>query len=645
MRLSKEEWKILGGLILIILVFSGLLFYDLNKKQSFGNRQIIGLITFKKNVVQRKFDSQVTWAQVEQNSPLANRDTVLSSDFSDAVIKLSDGTEIQVDENTMLYLEMSGKDANINFSDGSIKIKKGSSGDLKIKSKDTTIDVGKGDIKLEKSKDKDLNLFVNEGTATVNDGKSSKQIGKEQQAEFGKDGVNVKNIGLTLISPENQKTEYLSSRSVHFQWKKSNEIKSSSIEVSKRRDFSGKMKKISSENSSANVSLDDEGTYYWRVVGVNEKTNLKEFSETRKLTIYKKDELKLLSPSDGGVIYFTGESPKIDFNWKGSNREGGYKLQLSKSQNFSEILHSYDVKSNYFSLDNLREGKYFWRVSSKSVVGALEEKTSPRQFSVLKRTSFESPSLLSPKNNKEFSLNATAKNGVNLSWMHSSPEILKTLVQIAKDKKFSNVIQSQTVISNSYRLQGAIGEGEFFWRVKGISKTGKETNFSEMFSFRIEGKTQKDIRETKDSLNEEKDSSKNKKTDSEKKSKETSTLKAISPVNSEVDVAKDKAIKLKWTKQDGAKFYLVKIYDLQKKSGKPVFQEEVDSTSVTFTDLSLIEEGNFTWTVSAKKGDGDNLGKEIKSKFKIVAKSRLKNLKPSDIKFISPKTIYKEGQK
>lgn len=560
MRLSKEEWQILGGLLLIIFVFSGLLYYDLNKKQSFGNRQIIGLVTFKKNVVQRKFDSQVTWAQVEKNSPLANRDTVLSSDFSDAVIQLNDGTEIQVDENTMLFLEMSGKNTNINFSDGSIKIKKGSSGDLTIQSKDKTIDVEKGDIKLEKSKDRNLNLYVNEGTATVKDGKSSKQIGKEQQAEFGKDGVSVKNTVISLVSPENQKTEYISSRSVNFKWKKNSEIKSSSIEISKRRDFSGKTRKIDSGNSSATISLEDEGTYYWRVVGINEKTNQKEYSETRKLTVFKKDELKLLSPLDGSVVYFSSSLPKIDFNWKGFAREGGYKFQISKTQSFSEIFRSVDVKSNYFSIDSLQEGKYFWRILSKSVTGS-EEKSATRQLIIAKRAA-ESP---------------------------------QTEEQGKKDLAESS---------------------------------------------QAKDKSKKDLREPSS-----KDLSKEKKSNLDPKTKETKTMKAISPVNSEVDVAKEKAIRFKWSKQEGAKSYIVKIYDLQKKNMKPVFQEEVNSTNLTFTDLSLLGEGNFAWTVYAKNSSGENVGNEIKTNFRIVAKSRLKNLKPTDIKFTSPKTIYKEGQK
>jgi hypothetical protein len=43
-----------------------------------------------------------------RNSPLRDKDTIKTYPESDALIKLNDGTEIQVDENTMIYLDFTG---------------------------------------------------------------------------------------------------------------------------------------------------------------------------------------------------------------------------------------------------------------------------------------------------------------------------------------------------------------------------------------------------------------------------------------------------------------------------------------------------------------------------------------------------------
>ncbi|MCC6275327.1 MAG: FecR domain-containing protein, partial [Leptospiraceae bacterium] len=608
--LSKEEWRILGALVAVIVIFSGLLYYDLNKKQSFGNRMIIGTITFKKNIVQRKFDSQVTWARVEQNSPLANRDTVLSSDFSDAVIQLKDGTEIQVDENTMLFLEILGEDANIDFATGSIKVKKKESGgDLKIKSKEATIQVGTGDIKLEQSKDKDLNLFVNEGVATVNDGKTSQKLSKEQQAEFGKDGVNVQKIGLRPISPENQKFEYLTDRSLAFQWAKSDEFSSTVLELSKRRNFDPALKKIHTSGSSVSVPFDSEGTYYWRVTGINQKTNKKETSESRKITITKKETVKLISPHDGNVISFNSDLPKIDFNWKKMSSANGYKLELSKSKNFSEIFQSYDLTSNSFSVENLKEGKYFWRISIKSAVsGAVEEKTSPFSFSIVKKNELDSPVPIAPKDGKVFSTFSVQKNGISFSWSQPSSEIVKSVIQIAKDEKFFEKILTEKVSANSFKLQSVNSGGQFFWRVKGISSSGKETGFSKMMGFHIsQSKEDETKSKTKieDPQSQKHSRSVTEKDETEKEKKHTFGLKANYPVDTEVDLFKEKALKLSWNRQSGAESYTVKIYNANKKSTKPIFEQELNSTHLTITDLSIVEEGEFFWTISPKMKSGE----------------------------------------
>ncbi|MCE9500863.1 MAG: hypothetical protein K8R21_10250, partial [Leptospira sp.] len=75
----SPEWRLLTILSTTAILFTIVFFCDLNRSQSFGTRKIIGNITFKKNTVQRKFDNQVVWGNLENESPLSNKDSIRSA--------------------------------------------------------------------------------------------------------------------------------------------------------------------------------------------------------------------------------------------------------------------------------------------------------------------------------------------------------------------------------------------------------------------------------------------------------------------------------------------------------------------------------------------------------------------------------------
>ena len=81
----------------IISSFSYLFYADITKKMTIGDAELVGSITFKKKVAQRKYSSQVVWEDIDQNSPVYNNDSIRTSQLSEAVIILNDGTKINVD--------------------------------------------------------------------------------------------------------------------------------------------------------------------------------------------------------------------------------------------------------------------------------------------------------------------------------------------------------------------------------------------------------------------------------------------------------------------------------------------------------------------------------------------------------------------
>ncbi|MEM7180995.1 MAG: FecR domain-containing protein [Spirochaetota bacterium] len=163
---SKKEWLLPTVLIANIVVFASLFFYDLNSSIGIGSRKEIGFVTFKKNAIQRKFDSSVVWINVGSNSPLANRDTLRTFENSDAVITLKNGTEIDVDQNSMIYIDIKDSKPKIKFEEGSIQVRKNkqnATSGITIESGGNLIKVGDAEAKIEKLAGEDLALYVNKG--------------------------------------------------------------------------------------------------------------------------------------------------------------------------------------------------------------------------------------------------------------------------------------------------------------------------------------------------------------------------------------------------------------------------------------------------------------------------------------------------
>jgi len=172
MKLSSSDFWTLGISAVIIAAFSVLLYADFAKKIEVDGAEQIGTITFKREVAQRRYQAQVVWEEVKQSYPVYNNDSIRTSDNSEAVIHLLDGTDINVDENSMIMLSALAEGININFAHGSIsanreRVAGAAVAAITIRSNDTTVSIDRSNIQLSQLDNMELDLTVSEGTARV----------------------------------------------------------------------------------------------------------------------------------------------------------------------------------------------------------------------------------------------------------------------------------------------------------------------------------------------------------------------------------------------------------------------------------------------------------------------------------------------
>ena len=72
----------------------------------------------------------------------------------------------------------------------------------------------------------------------------------------------------------------------------------------------------------------------------------------------------LVSPANDETFPFGSVPPRVSFVWDASGDNQGYHFVLAGDSQFQEIIHEGRVEDNRFTHGNLKQGDYFWRVSS-----------------------------------------------------------------------------------------------------------------------------------------------------------------------------------------------------------------------------------------------------------------------------------------
>lgn len=495
MKFWINDKLVMGASALIISTFSVLLYADFHKKIDAGSLKQIGTITFKREVAQRKYQAQVVWESIEQNFPVFNNDSIRTSDLSEAVIHLLDGTDINVDENSMIMLSTLEGGININFDHGSISANRsGVQGAdiaaINIKSQDATVSIDKSNIQLTQLENKELDLTVSDGTAKVKSGKEETIVKSSEKALISADRKDTKVLKLLFNLKEPAPNSYslveTPKSEVFFNWELSGNFRNITLEVSRDRSFS---KIIASKknlvlNSDKNTL--EAGVYYWRISALNEDNKAVEYSEARKFNLIYRKPVKLVTPSADEVIKHSSSQNSVSFRWTEDELASEYTLEISQDNDFNSVINRINTPLKNITIDNFTAGRYFWRITSSITIGGekIFKTGSPSVFSIDKAGVVDPPKLISPAINDKIDVSAVKSKGLVLSW-NNDPAFSSYQVELAFDKDFTNRILVQQRKVNFAEIKTDISAGRYFWRVEGILKSGEKAPHSETGEFEI----------------------------------------------------------------------------------------------------------------------------------------------------------------
>jgi hypothetical protein len=462
--------------ITAIITSLSLFYVDYTGKVDAGDLKEVGVITFKRLVAQRKYTKQVVWEEVETNTPVYNHDSIRTANESDAVIRLNDGTEIKLAENSLIVLSFAKEEFDIQFKQGEVLANRDNVTDpgakkLNISSEGTKVSVTEGDLSLS-GKGKDLNITVTKGNASINAAGVNRVLGVNQKAIVGGGRLDLVELNLKLISPSPHKYFLTTTKSkkIDFTWERVKKNVDLFFEVSPRRKFNRFITKKLVRGSSRSLNL-RTGNYYWRLRGVNRKTKKTTYSETRRFSVVSEKPVVLIAPRNNSVISYKSEMPPVKFKWLESSIASSYDLTVATDPEMKKTIKNINMTGTRLVISDLAKGTYYWRVNAKTRLGGevFNSPTAVNKLMINQNLKVEPPVLIYPSDNRNINQLILARKNITFTW-RKNPEIKKTLFAIAREKEFKSVIFSSESKKNFNRFQKELPLGSYYWRVTGYAK-------------------------------------------------------------------------------------------------------------------------------------------------------------------------------
>lgn len=495
---KKTRFKSLFRDFFVILIclsaagfFAYLFWQDLNSFTVRSDKSEVGTISFKHNVAQRKFDDRVVWERIANGTKLYYGDTIRTSDLSEAILTLNDGTVVDLGENTMIQVaSFAGGGIQISISGGDIQVDSTTStSSVSLRLDDgSLVNVGAGSSLAAKSDSENgiHNVEVKNGSAqiTTESGETA-ELGYGESVNVEK-GRELQKNAVTVIYPPkelkilNTKDDFIP---VRFEWKSSDEG-SVTVQTSYSRDFT---KIVTSKEISDSSSVEmrvANGIVFWRVF--TKKT--KDSPITGKLTVEKLTPAKGLSPANSAVFSYRNALPRLSFRWEGNEFAERYRVFVSSTPDMKNVLVDSEVTGNFVTVDSLESGDYWWQVTPYYSVNNLGYSGSSDAipFKIIRSQEIRRPELTVPADNTQIIYKESI--GTNFIWKSELKDASFEL-SIARDYDFNNVVYSVSTSETRFTHEfspSELRDGIYYWKIlRKSSDPDDKSPESEIRAFRV----------------------------------------------------------------------------------------------------------------------------------------------------------------
>ncbi|MDA3901366.1 MAG: FecR domain-containing protein [Spirochaetes bacterium] len=460
--------------LIAITIASFLLYLDYTSMLQHSATMQIGTITFKQKVAERRYSKQVIWEGLRNNSPVYNFDAIRTEKGSLAVINLSDGSSIELEEESMIIIQQSDQGLDIDFEKGAINAQKSDTeNSLNIHSGDTVVALNDGGVNLNRDQSgSELNLNVSSGTAQLMTGGQTSQINSTQAVNVSAGAAEINDKQINLISPAAAKTLVSTEPvTVVFRWSSSKD-NSQTLHISRDKNFKNLSFSITASEGTASAEL-AEGIYYWRVAQ-NESR-----SEVRRIAVVREVSPVILRPLNGQQFTFRQTPPDITFKWNGASTATRYTVEISRIKSMSSLYKSVNSHETFISVSGLEPGTYYCRIRAHyNLADGSRVITSPTSsFSLTKSPGLNKPKLFTPLNITQ----NTQKKQTLFNWQSVS-EAKRYRITV---KKSTQTLFTTLNSTNYFTYSQSLDPGKYSWNIIAIAADGTESPSSDTGTFKV----------------------------------------------------------------------------------------------------------------------------------------------------------------
>lgn len=483
--------------LIVISVFIFLIYKNLNKTfKRTDKAPAVAVIIYKQNIVQRKLVDRAVWDRPVKSSLIYNGDTLRTDEDASAEIRfLDESASIDLGADTMIQIFKP-----ISKKEGSVFVK---TGKVSVYTADSEITVNSGNsffkakhnsiLHTEKKENGFSSFAVEKGGAdkleSAENGEKNKTGELYEGLTFSETEGNLQGSPLVMIQPSysarvfNRDAEGKPFKTV-FKWESAfSENEKLIFEISSSPKFKKSVKSFDVTGKNEFALEKEDGIFYWRLYALAKGAE-DESSVSGRMEIVPASDPVIIQPALNSVYTYKNEFPRIPFIWKGNKTAVSYIIEIADNGKMENPKIRKTVIAESVSISELGAGKWFWRVTPNYAYEIYGDKREYEvsSFSVERRDKESEIKLVAPQEAADTSDGKTLR----FSWKNMQ-EADKYRLRISNDTGQKDVVFEKVVSTNYFELADSsdiFSEGNYYWSVQGLDKTGAVAGASEVHKFK-----------------------------------------------------------------------------------------------------------------------------------------------------------------
>lgn len=325
---------------------------------------VVGKITAVYKNARQRASSEIIWHDGQNNEDIRAYDALLTLQDSAMKIKLNNGSELSLSENTLVFIEpLEGKNHDerirIRFAHGSMRSHQGKSDkDFTTQSWEITADAT-ADIQIKALESGKVEVEVIKGSASAGKGENQINLSSGEIVELGQNQADPKKQVSQNMSWQTQKDHlrvysHQMPASIQLKWQ-------GRVDKIKIYQDTKLIQEVSTQpdQQSTSVTL-DEGIYEARLTSENQ------VSSWLRMDVWRAPVIHLMSPLPRDRY---GINESLNYIWLKPQDIKTSHWQLSSDNTFAIINHKMETDSADYKFTASETGPYHWRVIGYDVDG------------------------------------------------------------------------------------------------------------------------------------------------------------------------------------------------------------------------------------------------------------------------------------